>query len=70
MLKKYKDVLPIKINRVLRKKEKLNILIGCLNFNDYTGSELHVFELAKGLRSIGHEVSICSNVGGDMEKRG
>ena len=66
---KYKDVLPIKINRVLRKKEKLNILIGCLNFNDYTGSELHVFELAKGLRSAGHEVSICSNVGGDMEKR-
>ena len=66
---KYKDSLPIKINRLLRKKEKLNILIGCLNFNDYTGSELHVYELAKGLKKLGHDVSICSNVGGDIQRK-
>jgi len=66
---KYSESLPVKINRTLRKKEKLNILIGCLNFNDYTGSELHVYELAKGLRKLGHDVTICSNVGGPMERK-
>ena len=66
---KHKDVLPIKINRTLRKKEKLNILIACLNFNDFTGSELHVYELSKGLRKLGHEVTICSSIGGEMEKK-
>ena len=66
---KYSESLPIKINRTLRKKEKLNILIGCLNFNDYTGSELHVYELAKGLRKLGHNVTICSNIGGPMERK-
>tara|TARA_Y100000310_G_scaffold46381_1_gene43090 strand:+ start:8301 stop:9941 length:1641 start_codon:yes stop_codon:yes gene_type:complete len=66
---KYKEKLPIKINKVLRKNEKLNVLISCLNFNDFTGSELHVYELAKGLVSLGHKVTICSNVGGDIEKK-
>jgi len=66
---KYKEVLPIKINRTLRKKEKLNILISCLNFNDFTGSELHVYELSKGLRKLGHNVTICSTIGGEMEKK-
>ena len=66
---RYEDSLPLKINRIIRKNEKLNILIGCLNFNDYTGSELHIYELAKGLKKLGHNISICSNVGGDMEKK-
>ena len=67
--KKYEKKLPIKINRKLRKKEKLNILIGCLNFNDFTGSELHVYELSRTLKKMGHKVTICSSVGGDMESK-
>ena len=66
---KWKKDLPQKINRTLRKNEKLNILIGCLNFNDFTGSELHVYELAKGLKKAGHNVTICSNIGGDIAKK-
>tara|TARA_R110000744_G_scaffold253135_1_gene368792 strand:- start:228 stop:1877 length:1650 start_codon:yes stop_codon:yes gene_type:complete len=66
---KHKENLPTRIKKVLRKNEKLNILIGCLNFNDFTGSELHVYELAKGLKKEGHNVTICSNVGGEMEKK-
>ncbi len=66
---KYKEKLPVRIKKILRKNEKLNILIGCLNFNDFTGSELHVYELAKGLRQEGHNVTISSNVGGEMEKK-
>ena len=66
---KYKENLPVKIPKTLRKNEKLNILIGCLNFNDFTGSELHVYELAKGLKKEGHNVTIVSNVGGEIEKK-
>lgn len=66
---KYKEHLPIKIDRVLDESDKLNILIGCLNFNDYTGSELYVYELAKGYKKLGHNVTICSNIGGEMVKK-
>ena len=66
---KYKDNLPVKINRKLRKNEKLKVLIACLNFNDFTGSELHVYELAKSLKQLGHSVTICSNVGGEIENK-
>ena len=66
---KWKDELPVKLTRELRKNEKLNILIGCLNFNDFTGSELHVYELARGLRKQGHNVTICSEIGGELVKK-
>jgi len=66
---KYKEHLPIKINRVIDDSDSLNILIGCLNFNDYTGSELYVYELARGYKKLGHNVTICSNIGGEMVKK-
>ncbi len=62
----YKENLPVNIKRVLRPKQKLNVLIGCLNFNNYTGSELYVFELAKQLIKEGCNVSICSNIGNPL----
>ena len=37
-----------------------------MNFNDYTGSELYVFELAKGLIKNNCNVSIISNIGGNI----
>ena len=59
----YQANLPANIKRVLRKGEKLNVLIGCLSFANFTGSELYVFELAKQLVKQGCEVSVCSNIG-------
>jgi glycosyltransferase involved in cell wall biosynthesis len=59
----YQSNLPVNIKRVLRKGEKLNVLIGCLSFANFTGSELYVFELAKQLVKQGCEVSVCSNIG-------
>jgi glycosyltransferase involved in cell wall biosynthesis len=59
----YQAYLPADIKRVLRKGEKLNVLIGCLSFANFTGSELYVFELAKQLVKQGCEVSVCSNIG-------
>lgn len=63
---RFKDNLPANIKKVLRKGEKLKVLLGCLSFTNYTGSELYVFELAKQLINNGCEVSICSNIGNPL----
>lgn len=60
--------LPANIQRKLRKGEKLNVLIGCLNFAKYTGSELYVLELAKGLLKQNCEVSIWSRLGSPLKE--
>ena len=38
----------------------MNILIGCLSYREYTGSELYFYELSTALRDAGHVVSIFS----------
>lgn len=48
----------------------LKILIGCIDFNNYTGSELYFYELAKELVKLGCDVTVCSNLhGGDLSER-
>jgi hypothetical protein len=63
---KYKDDLPVKIDKEFGVNHKFNVLIACINFNSYTGSELYNFELAKGLIEKGCDVTICSNIGGEL----
>jgi hypothetical protein len=46
----------------------MKILISCLSFKSYTGSELYVYELAKQL-SKDNDVDIISNIGGDLVDR-
>ncbi len=60
--------LPADIKRVLRKGEKLNILIGCLSFAKFTGSELYVLELAKGLIKQNCDVTIWSRLGSPLKE--
>lgn len=62
----YSKNLPLNIKR--RDKESLNILISCLNFCNYTGSELYVYELSRALVKLGHNVTVFSNTkgGGDL----
>ena len=62
----YADVLPVKINTDFDNRN-LNILIGCLNFNGLTGSEISTMELAKELVSKGCDVTVVSQVGGKFE---
>jgi len=64
----YSNNLPIKIKKNF-KHRKLKVLIGCANFNSYTGSELHVYELARSLSLLNCDVSIISNIGGDIVNR-
>ncbi len=66
---KYLDKLPIKLERKFFKNEKLKVLIGCLSFQNFTGSELHVFELAKELIKQGCDVTVCSQIGGDLSRK-
>lgn len=49
---------------------RLKVLIGCIDFNNYTGSELYYYELAKELVKLNCDVTICSNLaGGDLSHR-
>jgi hypothetical protein len=67
---KYSEFLPAKVP--FDKNKKLKILISCLFFKTLTGSELYVYELAKGLKALGHSVTVLSQIGGpltDMAKK-
>ena len=38
----------------------MNILLSCLSYREYTGSEIYFYELSTALRDSGHDVSIFS----------
>tara|TARA_B100000035_G_scaffold106874_1_gene90646 strand:+ start:4531 stop:5385 length:855 start_codon:yes stop_codon:yes gene_type:complete len=45
----------------------MKILIGCLHFSNFGGSEIYVFEISRALQDIGVEVVIASqNIGANM----
>lgn len=60
----FESLLPVKIKKT--EKDKLKILIGCLFFKTFTGSEVYIFELAKNLIKMGHEVSVVAEIGGPL----
>lgn len=55
---KYKENLPCIIP--YENDSKLKVLIGCLFFQNFTGSELYVYELAKNLIKMNCEVSVIA----------
>jgi len=55
---KYDSFLPQKIK--IKPTDKLRILISCLLFKEFTGSEMYVYELAKNFVNDGHDVSILA----------
>ena len=65
---KYKNNLPLKVNKEFGKHIKMKVLISCLNFNGFTGSEMYVYELAKELIKQGCDVSVCSNIGNPLAR--
>ena len=56
---KYKEELPIRIKETFENR-KMKVLIGCLNFQGLTGSEISTLETAKGLAQNGCDVSVIS----------
>jgi hypothetical protein len=56
---KYSELLPAKVK--FTEQNKLNVLIGCLFFQKFTGSEMYVFELAKNLINLNCNVTIIAS---------
>lgn len=65
---KYKDVLPIKVNRNLNIDSPLKVLLSCLFFKTFTGSEMYVYELARGLKKLNCDVTVLSDIDGPLSK--
>ena len=69
-VKKYGGNLPSKIPFDVNKR--LKVLLSCISFRNFTGSELYVFELAKSLIKLNCSVTVLSQIGGpvtDMAKK-
>jgi glycosyltransferase involved in cell wall biosynthesis len=66
----YKSSLPAKVS--FDPAIRMKVLLSCLNFRTFTGSELYVFELAKELKKLNCSVTVLSQIGGpltDMAKK-
>jgi glycosyltransferase involved in cell wall biosynthesis len=61
-----KDLLPIKIKRNLTIDSPLKVLLSCLFFKTFTGSEMYVYELAKGLKKLNCDVTVLSDIDGPL----
>jgi glycosyltransferase involved in cell wall biosynthesis len=61
---KYKDKLPCKVP--FNPNDRIRVLLSCLNFRTFTGSELYVFELAKELKKLNCSVTVLSQIGGPL----
>lgn len=64
---KFADKLPVKLPN--NPNKKLKILISCLSFRTFTGSEIYVYELAKNLLKMNCDVTILSQMGGPLTER-
>jgi glycosyltransferase involved in cell wall biosynthesis len=67
---KYKSNLPVKLP--FNEQRKIKVLLSCLFFKTFTGSELYVYELAKNLIKQNCDVTVMSQIGGpltDMAKK-
>ncbi len=65
---KYKDNLPVRLNESFQNR-RLKVLMGCLNFEGLTGSEISTLETAKGLASRNCDVTVVSlNIGDEFKK--
>jgi len=61
---KYSKNLPTKIP--FDPNKKLKVLLSCISFRNFTGSELYVFELAKSLIKLNCSVTVLSQIGGPV----
>jgi len=63
---KYKDNLPAKIKYTIN--DRIKVLLTSLFFKNFTGSELYVYELAKGLQRNNCDVTVVSDIDGPLSK--
>jgi glycosyltransferase involved in cell wall biosynthesis len=63
-VEKYKESLPNKIP--FDPNRRMKVLLSCISFRNFTGSELYVFELAKSLLKLNCSVTVLSQIGGPL----
>jgi len=66
--KKHKELLPVKIKRNLTLESPIKVLLSSLFFKTFTGSEMYVYELARGLKSLNCDVTVLSDIEGPLSK--
>jgi glycosyltransferase involved in cell wall biosynthesis len=65
---KHKDLLPVKIKRNLTLESPIKVLLSSLFFKTFTGSEMYVYELARGLKKLNCDVTVLSDIEGPLSK--
>jgi glycosyltransferase involved in cell wall biosynthesis len=65
---KHKGLLPVKIKRNLTLESPIKVLLSSLFFKTFTGSEMYVYELARGLKSLNCDVTVLSDIEGPLSK--
>ena len=63
-VKTYKNNLPLKVP--FNPNQKIKVLLSCMFFRTFTGSEVYVYELAKSLKKLNCEVTVLSQIGGPL----
>lgn len=63
-VKTYKKNLPLKVP--FNPNQKIKVLLSCMFFRTFTGSEVYVYELAKSLKKLNCEVTVLSQIGGPL----
>jgi glycosyltransferase involved in cell wall biosynthesis len=65
---KNKVLLPVKIKRNLTLDSPIKVLLSSLFFKTFTGSEMYVYELARGLKKLNCDVTVLSDIDGPLSK--
>lgn len=65
---KHKELLPVKIKRNLTIDSPIKVLLSSLFFKTFTGSEMYVYELARGLKKLNCDVTVLSDIEGPLSK--
>jgi glycosyltransferase involved in cell wall biosynthesis len=65
---KHKNNLPVKIKRNLTLESPIKVLLSSLFFKTFTGSEMYVYELARGLKNLNCDVTVLSDIDGPLSK--
>jgi len=63
---KHKELLPVKIKRNLTLESPIKVLLSSLFFKTFTGSEMYVYELARGLKKLNCDITVLSDIDGPL----
>lgn len=66
---RHSDKLPLRIVPDLDINSHIKVLLSCLFFKNYTGSEMYVYEMAKELIKLNCDVTVLSDTNGPLSRQ-